>query len=866
MKKKSIKNVLVFDLENVVLNKYTDDRVSEVYIVGSRRINTEKLYSVLASKENYDINDSEYLMTFLENPLFFRTIKEFTEYLQLLSKEGKCIAYAHNLDYEMNYLLQETKGSSVKFVDKKSGIERSTSIFRSNNSPIKVIIDKLPNVEFRCSYSLTGYSIGTLGKMLSVSKLPYDYEKIRRSTDNLISEDYEYNDRDVVISGMAIIQKVLMRKEPIEKLPLTATSEMNRNKETFIKKHFGKNTFNFLVNKRKQQLDTINYNFYNFVMKTRQGGLTNLNCTCFNKVLYNVFSTDITSSYPDRMCNFKFPRYNEESYISIEDTEEEIENRNNFFIDFLEKGEGERLTEIKGWFGWLTLINIKAKKIHGETVPLLPLSYNKCILDNFYPFIKEEEESIKSINGKILKADRLDIRVNDIDYEQLLLCYEFEVANCHELYVSFENEYLSKAEISFLFDLFMQKQQLKPEKDIRKAEYMHIKADINANYGRKQMSVIRPLFDIVDGNVIETNTETIISETDGQSCLDSVNKSSLSIDIPSDGCYISSTAKLKLIKMSLFLIEECKKLNKQYNTNYKLVVIYSDTDSLKFTIEEKETSSDREDRRGGLDDNINKNVFTNILLDKIEKFNKNIINSNEKNYRFTDYLSTFNLSIENENVQEILKLGTWDIEHTKNKNGDYIPYNYFKSLGAKKYAYIEEKYDKKKDKTTISIKTTIAGCSTEVGSKIQKYCDDNKLDYQETLNIIFNINTVFDRSISGRTVAYKEKRTNEEIEKLIIDGKPIIGYSGKMIENCSYSLGVTNNDFEYLFDTSKISDYGRNEEDIINYGRVFLECEDGTIVLLQNEKDIQRYFKDEKEVHKKFIYKTVKKGRLIKND
>lgn len=866
MKKKSIKNVVVFDLENTVLNKYTDDRVSEVYIVCSRRINTEKLYSVLASEENYDINDSEYLITFLEKPLFFRTIKEFTEYLQLLSKEGKCIAYAHNLDYEMNYLLQETKGTSIKFIDKKTGIERSTSIFRSNNSPIKVIIDKLPNVEFRCSYSLTGYSIGTLGKMLSVSKLPYDYEKIRRSTDNLISEDYEYNDRDVVISGMAIIQKVLMRKEPIEKLPLTATSEMNRNKETFIKKHFGKNTFNFLVNKRKQQLDTINYNFYNFVMKTRQGGLTNLNCTCFNKVLYNVFSTDITSSYPDRMCNFKFPRYNEESYISIEDTEEEIENRNNFFIDFLEKGESKRLTEIKGWFGWLTLINIKAKKIHGETVPLLPLSYNKCILDNFYPFIKEEEESIKSINGKILKADRLDIRVNDIDYEQLLLCYEFEVANCHELYVSFENEYLSKAEISFLFDLFMQKQQLKPEKDIRKAEYMHIKADINANYGRKQMSVIRPSFDIVDGNVIETNIETIISETDGQSCLDSVNKSSLSIDIPSDGCYISSTAKLKLIKMSLFLIEECNKLNKQYNTNYKLVVIYSDTDSLKFTIEEKETSSDREDRRGGLDDNINKYVFTNILLNKIEKFNKNIINSNEKNYRFTDYLNTFNLSIENENVQEILKLGTWDIEHTKNKNGDYIPYTYFKSLGAKKYAYIEEKYDKKKDETTISIKTTIAGCSTEVGSKIQKYCDDNKLDYQETLNIIFNLNTVFDRSISGRTVAYKEKRTNEEIEKIIIDGKPIIGYSGKMIENCSYSLGVTNNDFEYLFDTNKISNYGRNEEDIINYGRVFLECEDGTIVLLQNEKDIQRYFKDEKEVHKKFIYKTVKKGRLIRND
>ena len=43
-KKKGIANVITFDLENIVLNKYTDDRVSEVYIVGSRRINTEKLW------------------------------------------------------------------------------------------------------------------------------------------------------------------------------------------------------------------------------------------------------------------------------------------------------------------------------------------------------------------------------------------------------------------------------------------------------------------------------------------------------------------------------------------------------------------------------------------------------------------------------------------------------------------------------------------------------------------------------------------------------------------------------------------------------------------------------------------------------
>ena len=83
---------------------------------------------------------------------------------------------------------------------------------------------------------------------------------------------------------------------------------------------------------------------------------------------------------------------------------------------------------------------------------------------------------------------------------------------------------------------------------------------------------------------------------------------------------------------------------------------------------------------------INIYVFTNILVQKIEKYNENIIENNKKNYRLNDYLNKFNLSITDKNVQEILKLGTFDIEHEIDKEGNYIPYNYFKSIGAKKYA------------------------------------------------------------------------------------------------------------------------------------------------------------------------------------
>ena len=852
-KKKGIANVITFDLENIVLNKYTDDRVSEVYIVGSRRINTEKLYSVLASGENYNVNDSNFLMTFLEKPKFFRSIKEFLEYLKILSKDGNCIAYAHNLDYELDYILKETNGSSIK--NKKSNKITDcnySAILRSNHAPISILLDKLPNVEFRCSYALTGYSIKTLGEMFKVPKLPYDYEKVRRATDRLSKEDYEYNDRDIVISGMAIIQKVLMRKETIDKLPLTTTSEMNNNKGKFITKNFGKETFNGLINKRKQQLDCINYKFYQFVMDTRQGGLTNLSNNCFNKVMKNVFSIDIASSYPDRMCNFKFPRYNNESYIIEGNSTEEIMESTEFFISHLVKGKEKRNKLVKGFFAWLHLENIKAKEIDGEIVPLLPLSINKCILDSKY----EDCKNVKSINGKIISADSIDIKLNDIDYEQLLLCYDFEVTLCYQLYVSTHNEYLSIPEICFLFDLFNEKQQLKPFKDERKAEYMHIKGDINANYGRKQMEVIRPIYYLENGKIEEIKVEEILKDTDGQTCLENINDTSLSIDIPSDGCYISSSAKLKLIQMSLYLLNETINLNKKYGTNYKLNIIYCDTDSLKWCVEEKETSSNREDRRGCKNMDINIYVFTNILVQKIEKYNENIIENNKKNYRLSDYLNKFDLSITDKNVQEILKLGTFDIEHEKDKDDNYIPYKYFKSIGAKKYCTILGN----------KISTTIAGCSTEVGSKIKKYCDNNNLDYQETLSVIFNLNTVFDRSISGRTVSYEEKHTREEISNMVIDNKPIVGASGKMVENTSYTLGVTENDFEYLFNTSNINDYGRKEEDIIKYGRVLLECEDGTIVLLESEEEMKQYFIDEKRITKKYIYKSFKEGRLIINE
>lgn len=860
-------NILVIDLENTVLNKYTDDRVSEVFVFGCRKIKHEALYELIGSGKEYDVNDIKFVNSFLDKPVFFRTVKEVIEYLDSLSIEGNTIVYAHNLDYELDYILKETLGSSIEY-KKGKDITKSgyTAILRSNHAPISIILDKLPTVEFRCSYALTGYSISTLAKMQGDEKLKYDYEKIRRATDKLEELDHAYNDKDIVVSGIAIIQKALMRREKIEKLPLTTTSEMNRDKETFIIKHYGKGFFENLIKKRKSQLDTTDYDFYNMVMKTRQGGLTNLNMECFNKPMQNTNSIDITSSYPYVMCNFKFPRYNKESLIFKGNTKEQIIKATEFFEKFLLNGEKKRNNLIKGFFAWITLENVNAKNINNEIVPLLPISINKCYNDEKYG-----NKNIKSINGKVISADRLDIRINDIDYEQILLCYDFDFKICSELYVSIKNEYLSSGEISFLFSLFTEKQKLKPYKDDKTAEYNHIKAQINANYGRKQMEIIRPIYFLENGLVNEVSTDDILSKVNAEQYLQEINSNSVSIDIPSDGCYISSVAKLRLIKMSLLLLEKNKELNNKYNTDYKLNIIYSDTDSLKFNIEEKEEIKKVEEDSHTFSTQgiiLDINSFNNIILKEVTKNNKKIINKNKENYRLHDYLEKFNLNIKDKSIKEILQLGTWEIENSEDKiKGSFLTSEYFKSLGAKKYATIERSYNKKNDIIERKIKTTISACDKLVGAKIQKYCDDNNLDYIETLNLIFNLNTVFDRSISGRTVAYDEKRNKLELSDITVDGKPIIGSGGKMIENTNYTLGVTDNDFIYLFDTSNIEEYNRKTEDIIKYGRVFLQTETGKLVLLESEESIREYFIHSEYIHKKFIYKDINsKGELILNE
>ena len=109
-------------------------------------------------------------------------------------------------------------------------------------------------------------------------------------------------------------------------------------------------------------------------------------------------------------------------------------------------------------------------------------------------------------------------------------------------------------------------------------------------------------------------------------------------------------------------------------------------------------------------------------------------------------------------------MGIWDSE---NQKGKYYEYDQFKTLGAKKYAFVKEG----------KIGITVAGLSKKDGAKeLEKMGGIKK----------FENGAVFINS--GRSVAYFN---NEEIHKITVDGVEIETASNIAIVDTTYTLGIT---------------------------------------------------------------------------
>ena len=262
-------------------------------------------------------------------------------------------------------------------------------------------------------------------------------------------------------------------------------------------------------------------------------------------------------------------------------------------------------------------------------------------------------------------------------------------------------------------------------------------------------------------------------------------------DIFSDGTYITDYARYNLLKMVVYL------------TNVGFQCIYTDTDSIKFTLSEWQYNE------------VSKKEITEvneIVSDMFNEYNSKNEQNNRENLHFQQVKQWLNLS--EKEFNKIIKLGDFELESGYKENDVFIiePYPHFKYLGAKKYACIS-----KKNANELKLKTTIAGCSDKnLPKAIISHSKLTGYDLHESMNICFQTGIVYDNEVSGRTTAYYEKRTKEELDNLWFyeqrvneDGERIYNdnkiclkdlkqMGGVIIEDTNYTLNLSESDCSFL--------------------------------------------------------------------
>lgn len=119
-------------------------------------------------------------------------------------------------------------------------------------------------------------------------------------------------------------------------------------------------------------------------------------------------------------------------------------------------------------------------------------------------------------------------------------------------------------------------------------------------------------------------------------------------------------------------------------------------------------------------------------------------------------------------------LGVWDCE-TRDKNGEHR-YIDFKTLGAKKYVYSQEVFNKKKQCYEVKIKSTIAGVSKKVGSE---FFTEHGIDSFEVGTRITD---------SGHLTAYYN---DDKVHEITVKGCTMTTGANVALINNSYKIGVT---------------------------------------------------------------------------
>lgn len=437
--------------------------------------------------------------------IYGRTIWQLQEFLQMLHLycRGILIFYIHNLPFEFQFL---------------RNIITDFEVFaRKSRHPIKAFTSDY-NIEFRDSLILTGYSLAKCPEVyhLQVEKAvgDLDYLKIRTPETVLTETELHYCEMDIVVLYQVIEAEKKTYKH-VAYIPLTSTGKVRRE----VKKLFVKDR------KYHQQIKTMqpkNAGEFKLLTMAFVGGYTHSNGINTNRIIEDVYSYDITSSYPTVMVTEKFP-----------------------MTSFFRRKEKTLTKEENYCF----IYDITFYEIYADC-SMIYLSKSKA---------REVDKSVAE-NGRLKGAAMARYILTDVDLDIVLQTYHIGSMVINEKWEAW-NGYLPKKYVGYVLKLYHDKTVLKgmdPE------QYMHAKAFLNALYGMAVTNTIRDEV-IFDGewDVMKLSVDDI-----EQKLQDQKTKPGRAFLSFAWGVWITAYARRNLWDMIIKTGEDC---------------IYCDTDSVKFT-------------------------------------------------------------------------------------------------------------------------------------------------------------------------------------------------------------------------------------------------------------------------------------------
>ena len=403
--------------------------------------------------------------------VFGRTWSEFQRLLKRLEADmnlsywNRLVIYCHHLPFEWQFMR--------RFVDIEEGF------FMHAHEPLKVLLKG--GIEFRCSAMLSNMTLAKFCENergvthYKLSGDDYDYDKFRTPSTPLTEyeQGYCYND----VRGLCECITSRLKDDTLSTIPYTSTGYVRRDARNMMR-----------TNKRNRQKfkdQALTKELYELLRQAFRGGDTHANRKIVNRVLKEISSYDITSSYPASMIMDKYPMT---AFRKI--TLETFYN-----LDFKEDAV---LMEIR-------LVNPRYVGTCG--IPYIPKS--KCTYlstKTVYEKGKKRGKKIRQYvedNGRILRADELSIVCTEIDYEIIMNEYDYD-----EIYYNTDKLYAAKKDYlpQELRDCVMKYFRLKTElKGVKGKEYEYNKAKnmLNAIYGMMVMRIDQSEVEYINGMYVE---------------------------------------------------------------------------------------------------------------------------------------------------------------------------------------------------------------------------------------------------------------------------------------------------------------------------------------------------------------------------